>query len=64
MHQTTAALLAVVVIACCCCCITVVSAARPHILLVIADDYGWNDIGYRKYNKQQQIQTPNNTHNK
>ena len=23
-----------------------VSAKQPHILLVVADDYGWNDIGY------------------
>ena len=22
------------------------AAKQPHILLIIADDYGWNDIGY------------------
>ena len=31
------------------------SAKQPHILLVVADDYGWNDIGYHG----SEIKTPN-----
>ena len=27
----------------------------PHILIIIADDYGWNDIGYHG----SEIKTPN-----
>ena len=29
--------------------------AAPNILLIVADDYGWNDIGY--HNKE--VHTPN-----
>ena len=36
-------------------CNVVVSAKQPHILVVIADDYGWNDIGYHG----SEIKTPN-----
>ena len=25
-----------------------ISPSRPHILLVLADDYGWNNIGYHR----------------
>ena len=28
------------------CLVVCVNAKQPNILLVIADDYGWNDIGY------------------
>jgi arylsulfatase A-like enzyme len=31
------------------------SPARPHVLLVVADDYGWNDVGYH----QNQISSAN-----
>ena len=36
-------------------CNVLVSAKQPHILVVIADDYGWNDIGYHG----SEIKTPN-----
>ncbi len=26
--------------------ISLVSGTRPHIVFILADDYGWNDIGY------------------
>ena len=31
-----------------------VTDQRPNILLIVADDYGWNDIGYHG----SQIKTP------
>ena len=31
------------------------AATQPHILFVLADDYGWNDIGYHG----SEIKTPN-----
>ena len=31
------------------------SVKKPNILLIVADDYGWNDIGYHG----SQIHTPN-----
>ncbi len=39
------------------CCILTLSesASQPHILFVLADDYGWNDIGYHG----SEIKTPN-----
>lgn len=27
------------------------SAEKPHVLLVVADDYGWNDVGFHQNNK-------------
>ena len=34
---------------------TVYADSRPHILLIVADDYGFNDIGYHG----SKIHTPN-----
>ena len=37
----------------------VVNARKPHILLVVADDLGWADVGYHhKQEKNREIQTP------
>ena len=31
------------------------AARRPHVVFVLADDYGWNDVGYHG----SEIRTPN-----
>ena len=37
----------------------VVNARKPHILLVVADDLGWADVGYHhKKEQNREIQTP------
>ena len=30
---------------------TSMAVKTPHVLLVVADDYGWNDVGYHQSNK-------------
>ena len=35
---------------------------HPHIIHILADDYGWADIGYHRNNNNnnnQEVQTPN-----
>ena len=44
-------------------CLVIVSVAssvkRPHILLIVADDLGWNDVGFHSANESTQVPTPN-----
>ena len=35
--------------------VTVVCGKQPHMLFILADDYGWNDVGYHG----SEISTPN-----
>jgi len=48
-HATSASILPVLGI------LDVVTANKPHILFILADDFGWNDVGYHG----SEIQTPN-----
>jgi len=36
---------------------TVSHGAKPHIFFILADDYGWNNIGY--HNPSREVSTPN-----
>ena len=54
MFPHSSALLATVILAAVTCVIPVQAATQPNILLIIADDLGWGDVGYNG----SEIQTP------
>ncbi|XP_046580308.1 arylsulfatase J-like [Haliotis rubra] len=51
----TAMHLAEVLLLCSCCTVLSAKSSRPNIIFILADDYGFHDIGYHK----SEIKTPN-----
>ena len=35
------------------------SPLRPHIVAILADDYGWGNVGYHRSTPTREIVTPN-----
>ena len=50
-YRMAVGLVLVVLVVCC----AVANGKQPHILVVVADDFGWHDIGYHG----SEIKTPN-----
>jgi arylsulfatase B len=34
-------------------------AKKPHLIILLADDYGWGNIGYHRTDNTKEVQTPN-----
>jgi len=54
---TMARLVVVLALYCPLLAVTNASAPKPHIVMIIADDLGWNDLGFRKQNEKE-VRTP------